>query len=182
MSESANWKKQKIQFRRGTAAEWTARNTLLLPGEVGLETDTGKLKIGDGVGRWSVLPYLATQGPPGEAGPQGEPGPAGPQGEPGPGVSDGDKGDITVSGGGAAWVIDDGAVTAAKLADTAVTAGSYGSSSLATTFTVDSKGRLTAAGESDIELDCGEIIAIFRLLLESGSTLITEDGDPLRKE
>lgn len=68
------------------------------------------------------------------------------------------------------------------LTTTAVTPGSYGSASLATTFTVDSKGRLTAAGESDIELDCGEIIAFFRLLLESGSTLITEDGDPLRKE
>jgi hypothetical protein len=57
MSESANWKKQKIQFRRGTAAEWTARNTLLLPGEVGLETDTQKIKIGDGVTRWQSLPY-----------------------------------------------------------------------------------------------------------------------------
>lgn len=52
-----NWKKQKVQLRRGTAAEWAARNTLLLPAEPGYETDTGRLKLGDGLTRWNSLAY-----------------------------------------------------------------------------------------------------------------------------
>lgn len=46
-----------IQFRRGTAAEWTAANPILFAGEVGFETDTLKLKVGNGTSNWSALSY-----------------------------------------------------------------------------------------------------------------------------
>jgi hypothetical protein len=47
-----------ILLRRGTAAEWTASNPTLLEGEVGVETDTKKLKVGDGLTVWASLPYI----------------------------------------------------------------------------------------------------------------------------
>ena len=47
-----------ILLRRGTAAEWTASNPILLEAEIGLETDTKKLKAGDGLTVWASLPYI----------------------------------------------------------------------------------------------------------------------------
>lgn len=47
----------RIQFRRGTAAEWTAANPTMAAGELGYETDTTKFKIGDGTTNWTTLTY-----------------------------------------------------------------------------------------------------------------------------
>jgi hypothetical protein len=52
----------RIQLRRGTAAEWTSSNPTLAQGEMGVETDTGKFKIGNGTTAWSTLSYVSTQG------------------------------------------------------------------------------------------------------------------------
>lgn len=61
----------RIQLRRDTAANWTSANPVLAPGEVGLETDTDQIKIGDGTTAWSSLPYGGIQGPQGEPGVDG---------------------------------------------------------------------------------------------------------------
>ena len=56
----------KIQLRRDIAANWTSNNPLLLNGEVGIETDTLKFKIGNGTQRWNSLPgYALSPGLPG---------------------------------------------------------------------------------------------------------------------
>lgn len=47
----------RIQLRRGKAAFWESENPILFPGEPGLETDTRKVKYGDGVTHWRELPY-----------------------------------------------------------------------------------------------------------------------------
>ena len=47
----------RIQSRRGTAAEWTSSNPTLSAGEFGFETDTLKLKIGNGSTAWTSLAY-----------------------------------------------------------------------------------------------------------------------------
>jgi len=50
----------RIQFRRGTASEWTTADPTLAAGEFGFETDTRQFKIGDGSTVWSGLAYPAT--------------------------------------------------------------------------------------------------------------------------
>lgn len=47
----------KIQFRRGTRSQWTTINPILSQGEPAYETDTGLMKIGDGVLNYNSLPY-----------------------------------------------------------------------------------------------------------------------------
>lgn len=52
---------KRVQLRHDTAANWTSvgNSLILLAGEFAYETDTGKLKIGDGVTTWNGLPYFA---------------------------------------------------------------------------------------------------------------------------
>jgi len=60
-----------LQFRRGTAAQWTAANTTLAAGEMGIETDTARFKIGTGSTAWNSLAYGGIQGYTGSAGTSG---------------------------------------------------------------------------------------------------------------
>jgi hypothetical protein len=47
-----------IQLRTDTAAAWTAANPTLLSGEMGIESDTRKIKVGTGSTAWNALPYF----------------------------------------------------------------------------------------------------------------------------
>jgi Major tropism determinant N-terminal domain len=51
-----------IQLRRGTAAQWTSANPTLASGEIGIETDTKKEKVGDGTTAWNSLGYFNVNG------------------------------------------------------------------------------------------------------------------------
>jgi hypothetical protein len=49
----------RLQLRADTAANWTSVNPILLANELGRETDTGKIKIGNGTSTWTSLAYQA---------------------------------------------------------------------------------------------------------------------------
>jgi hypothetical protein len=51
-----------IKLRRDTASNWTQVNPTLASGEPGLETDTRKIKYGDGSTSWNSLNYAGASG------------------------------------------------------------------------------------------------------------------------
>jgi len=50
----------KFLLRRDTLVNWTNANPVLGLGEPSVVSDTGQMKVGDGVTRWVDLPYVGT--------------------------------------------------------------------------------------------------------------------------
>jgi hypothetical protein len=53
----------RIQVRRGSATDWSGVNPILAAGELGVETNTRKIKVGDGSTAWNSLSYVAADAP-----------------------------------------------------------------------------------------------------------------------
>lgn len=51
-----------IKIRRDTATNWTSVNPTLASGELGFETNTNKLKVGNGSTAWNSLAYASGAG------------------------------------------------------------------------------------------------------------------------
>jgi hypothetical protein len=96
----------RIILRRDSSVNWLKNNPVLLEGEPGYETDTGKFKIGDGQSTWiNTDYYIGLLGPTGDIGPTGETGPMGATGfgatgEAGPTGHDGIDGPTGATGFG----------------------------------------------------------------------------------
>lgn len=52
----------RIQMRRGNAADWTSSNPILKNGEIGFSSDTGDVRIGNGVNHWLDLDSISGGG------------------------------------------------------------------------------------------------------------------------
>ncbi len=68
----------RVQHKRMTASEWADSSLILLDGELGVESNTGRIKVGNGHDLYSNLLYLT--GPKGDRGERGEQGPKGADG------------------------------------------------------------------------------------------------------
>lgn len=95
----------RVRHKRMPASEWARSDFVLYDGELGIESDTGKVKVGNGNDQFSALQYLTgpkgdrgergeqglqgIQGLRGLTGPQGQTGPKGDRGETGPRGADG---------------------------------------------------------------------------------------------
>ena len=98
----------KYQFRRDTAANWCIYSPKLAIGEMGIETDTGLFKVGDGVRLWIHLPYGGIQGPIGSTGPTGATGQGGMTGSTGATGRTGPTGDTGMAGNSLTYMVAGG--------------------------------------------------------------------------
>lgn len=48
----------RIKHKYDTSINWSTENPILLSGEIGIDSDTSRIKVGDGTSTWNVLPYL----------------------------------------------------------------------------------------------------------------------------
>ena len=53
--------KTHIVLRNDLAAIWAEKNPVLRLGEMGIETDTNRIKIGDGKTAWKSLSYVTVE-------------------------------------------------------------------------------------------------------------------------
>lgn len=56
-------KARPIRMRRNWAADWRMENPILASGEIGVELDAGRFKLGDGVTVWKDLSYFSPNQP-----------------------------------------------------------------------------------------------------------------------
>ena len=86
----------RVQHKRMSARDWASSPLVLLDGELGIESDTGKVKVGNGTDHFSALQYLTgPKGDRGERGLKGEQGIQGVQGERG---AQGERGEQGIQG------------------------------------------------------------------------------------
>lgn len=52
-------KQGRIQFQRGSSEDWARTDLILLDGELAYESDTTKIKFGDGRTKYKDLPYIS---------------------------------------------------------------------------------------------------------------------------
>lgn len=53
----------RIQIRRDSSSNWTTKSPVLADGELGLEKDSRRLKVGDGSAQWGNLAYFGGDPP-----------------------------------------------------------------------------------------------------------------------
>ena len=56
----------RLTFRKGSTQEWRDNDPILLQGEPSIDTTLNKFKIGNGLDKWSQLPYIESLGGSGE--------------------------------------------------------------------------------------------------------------------
>ncbi len=166
----------RILLRRDNEANWLYNDPVLMSGEPGYETDTGKLKIGDGQTPWSALDYyMGITGPAG-TGATGATGPVGATGSVGATGPTGATGSIGATGAtGPIGATGNPGVSTTYFdysANTGATSGDPGS-----TFVMWNNATQTSSSVISVSMNTldGTDVDVFLSFITVGNTLYIQD-------
>ena len=177
----ATTRSTRIIIRRDSIEAWLRDDPVLAAGEIGYEDgNPGRMKVGNGNSPWTMLDYLAWQGPGGERGPSGFTGETGPSGATGAAGAAGPQGTVavgtvTTGDAGTSAIVSNAGSSSAAVFNFTIPRGAEGTGGTASVGTVTTGVAGTQASVSNTGTSAN---AVLNFVLPVGNTGATGSTGP----
>ena len=176
----ATTRSTRIIIRRDSIEAWLRDDPVLSAGEIGYEDgNPGRMKVGNGISPWTMLDYLAWQGPGGDRGPAGFTGEIGPAGATGTTGATGPQGTVavgtvTTGDAGTSAIVTNAGSSSAAVFNFTIPRGAEGTGGTASVGTVTTGAAGTQASVSNTGTSANAVLNFVLPVGNTGSAASTD--------